>query len=77
MTGIEQRPQQLHQGVTFSLREAERPIHSLDFSRTKKPSGLKKEKRKGKLPNEIRHDLNAAVAIGTWKKKGRMKIKIK
>jgi hypothetical protein len=42
----------------------------LEFARKKKPSGLKKEKQKGKLPNQIRHDLNAAIAVGTWTNKG-------
>lgn len=40
----------------------------LEFARKKKPSGLKNEKRKGKLPNQIRHDQNAGIAVGTWKK---------
>ena len=43
----------------------------LEFARKKKPSGLKKEKQKGKLPNQIRHDQNAAISIGTWTNKGR------
>lgn len=42
----------------------------LDFSRRKKPSGKKGERRKNKLPNQIRHDQNAAIAVGTWKQRG-------
>ncbi len=47
----------------------------LEFARKKKPSGLKKEKQKGKLPNQIRHDENAAIAVGTWKKRNKRKKK--
>ena len=47
----------------------------LEFARKKKPSGLKKERRKTKLPNQIRHDQNAAIAIGTWKKNNKRKKK--
>lgn len=47
----------------------------LEFARKKKPSGLKKEKQKGKLPNQIRHDQNAAIAVGTWKKRNKKKKK--
>lgn len=43
----------------------------LDYARKKKPSGRKQEKRKGKLPNHIRHDENAAIAVGTWKKRSK------
>lgn len=42
---------------------------SVDFARDKKPSGRKDERRKGKLPNQIRHDENSAIAVGTWRKK--------
>lgn len=47
----------------------------LEFARKKKLSGLKKEKQKGKLPNQIRHDENAAIAVGTWKKRNKRKKK--
>lgn len=42
----------------------------LEFARRRKPSGLKKERKRGKLPNQNRHDRNAAIAVGTWKHKG-------
>lgn len=45
----------------------------LEFARKKKPSGVKNERKKGKLPNQIRHDLNAAIAVGTWKKRNNKK----
>lgn len=41
----------------------------IDFARKRKPSGRKDENRQGKLPNHIRHDQNAAIAVGTWKKR--------
>ena len=41
----------------------------MEFARKKKPSGKKDERRRGKLPNQIRHDQNAAIAVGTWKKR--------
>jgi len=37
-------------------------ISPIEFARKKKPSGGKKERRKGtKLPNHERHDQNAAI----------------
>lgn len=42
----------------------------LVFARKRKPTGLKKERQRGKLPNQIRHDLNASIAVGTWTNKG-------
>lgn len=47
----------------------------LEFARKKKPSGLKQEKRRGKLPNQIRHDQNSGIAVGTWKKSNKRKNK--
>lgn len=47
----------------------------LEFARKKKPSGLKSEKKRGKLPNQIRHDQNAGIAVGTWKKRNKSKKK--
>ncbi|HCM82482.1 MAG: hypothetical protein UV63_C0019G0004 [Microgenomates group bacterium GW2011_GWC1_43_11] len=74
---MEQRPQQFHQNPEVRFFERELPRVNLEFAHKKKPSGLKKERRKGKLPNEIRHDQNAAIAVGTWKKRGKEKIKTK
>lgn len=42
-----------------------------EFARKKKPTGRKEERRKVKLPNQIRHDQNAAIAVGTWKKRNK------
>jgi len=41
-----------------------------EFTKRKKPSGKKQERRQEKLPNQIRHDNNAAIATGTWKNRG-------
>jgi hypothetical protein len=43
----------------------------LEFARKKKPTGRKSERRKEKLPNQIRHDQNTAIAVGTWKKRNK------
>lgn len=43
--------------------------YGVEFARKKKPSGRKDAERKGKLPNQIRHDQNAAISVGTWKKR--------
>ena len=43
------------------------------FARIKKPSGRKNENRTVKLPNQTRHDENAAIAVGTWKKRNKNK----
>jgi hypothetical protein len=77
MRSVEQRPQQFQQSAALRFLDRKNPMVSWEFSRKKKPSGLKKERRKGKLPNEIRHDQNAAIAIGTWKKRGKEKIRTK
>lgn len=42
---------------------------SLELARKKKPNGKKDEKKRGKLPNHIRHDENASIAVGTWRKR--------
>ena len=57
-------------------REGESPYFHLDFARKKKPSGRKNENRFEKLPNQIRHDQNAAIAVGTWKKRKEKKTSI-
>lgn len=77
MKSMEQRPQQFHQIPEVRFLDREIPRVSFEFAHKKKPSGLKKERRKGKLPNEIRHDQNAAIAVGTWKKRRKEKIKKK
>jgi len=41
----------------------------LELARKKKPSGRKDERKRGKLPNQMRHDQNASIAVGTWGKK--------
>ena len=48
-------------------------IDFLELARKRKPSGRKQERRTCKLPNQIRHDQNAAIAVGTWKKRGKPK----
>lgn len=77
MRASEQLPQQFQQGYTVRFLDWESHRASLEFARKKKPSGLKKERRKEKLPNEVRHDQNAAISVGTWKKRGKEKIKTK
>lgn len=54
----------------MSRLEQESQHSQIDFARKIKPTGRKEERRKGKLPNQIRHDQNAAIAVGTWKKRG-------
>lgn len=48
-------------------------LNTIEFARKKKPSGIKNDRRTSKLPNHIRHDQNAAIAVGTWKKRGKSK----
>ena len=57
----------------MSLIEQELHFSMLEFSRKKKPSGRKNENKERKLPNHIRHDENAAIAVGTWKKRNNRK----
>ena len=52
----------------MSFLEKEHHIE-FDFSKRRRRTGRKEERRKGKLPNQIRHDENAAIAVGTWKKR--------
>lgn len=49
--------------------EQESNLQTAEFSRRRKPSGRKNENRERKLPNHVRHDQNAAIAVGTWKKR--------
>lgn len=50
---------------------------TVEFTRKKKPSGGKKERRKGvKLPNHIRHEENAAI-LWNLRQRGEKKKKIK
>ena len=53
--------------------EQELNLYHVKFARKKKPSGRKNETRKEKLPNQVRHDKNAAIAVGTWKKRHKKK----
>ncbi len=45
----------------------------LEFARKKKPTGRKTERRTVKLPNQIRHEQNVAIAVGTWRKRRQIK----
>ncbi len=51
--------------------EQEFNLRNIEFARKKKSSGKKNENRKEKLPNQIRHGQNAAIAVGTWKKRNK------
>lgn len=53
------------------------PVATLELARKRKPSGKKQENRGGKLPNQVRHDENASISVGTWKNRGRSKAQIK
>jgi len=53
--------------------ERELNFYHIKFARKKKPSGRKGERRKEKLPNQVRHDRNAAIAVGTWRKRNKKK----
>jgi hypothetical protein len=75
MNTIEQRPHQTYEYGHSPIIDPVGVIFSMEFTHKRNPSGTKKERRKGKLPNEIRHDQNAAISVGTWKNKGREKDK--
>lgn len=61
-----------NQSFAINLLDMSRFLQ-LEFARKKKPTGRKTERRKVKLPNQIRHEQNAAISVGTWKKRPQTK----